>query len=247
MSDKTILVTRPAGDEKQLTDMLHARGLRVIHEPLTHIYLHHTRRHELQAALLAEPDAVLVTSKHAVNALAFLSELRDVYLICVGEATARAAYSQGFDRVEIAGPAAGRMIDHVLSCYDPGARFLYISGEHTRVDVEAALAAGGMRVQRIVAYEAVASGQLSDTLIEQIKRGNINAATFLSQRAAAIFTRLLAEAKESAAIAGMDCFCLSAAIAEPLQSEPWRHIHVTQEPTLASLLECVDNVYPTDD
>lgn len=245
-SDKTILVTRPKGDEVALTEMLHNSGYRVIHEPLTNIYLHHTKRQELQAALLAEPDAVIVTSRHGVNAMAFLSDVRDNYLICVGEATAKAAYSQGFNRVEVAGGNVDKLVQLISDGYDEGSRFLYVSGEHTRIDLVAELAAHHMQVERIVAYEAIASEQLSDTLVELLRRGQIDACTFLSQRAAVVFTVLLEQAGIRDTVSHMDSFCLSATIAEPLQSEPWRHIHVTREPTLASLLECVDNTYQTN-
>lgn len=243
MSDKTILITRPLGDERPLADLLHRQGYRVIHEPLTTIYLMHQQRHALERALFGEPDAVIVTSRHAVQALAALSELRDLFLLCVGEATAKTAFSLGFDRVTTGGGTSQKLLEMVADSYDPGSRFTYVSGQHVRGGLEEELAALGMEVERIVAYEAVASTQLSDTLVEHLRRQQIDGVTFLSQRTARIFTDLLAKAGAAETVARLHAFCLSETVAEPLQNHPWQGIHVTREATLASVLECVDTIF----
>jgi len=108
MSGKTILITRPKGDETSLMELFQEQGYRVIHEPLTSIYLDHTQRQALYHALADEPDAVILTSRHAVQALAMLSDFRDLFLICVGDSTAEVAHSLGFSRVSIAGGNGGR-------------------------------------------------------------------------------------------------------------------------------------------
>lgn len=242
MTGKTILITRAQGDEQALTDLLHARGFRVMHEPLTAIYLEHASRHPLQQALLDEPDAVIVTSRHAVNALALLTDLRDILLLCVGEATAQAAVSLGFERISTGGGTARKLVRHILAGYDAGTRFLYLSGRHTRLDMGSALAGHDMEVQRLIVYEAVASAQFSDTLVAQLQRGSIDGVSLLSPRAAQIFTRLLDRSGASAALASLEAFCLSEAVAGALASG-WKAVHITREPTLASVVECVDNAY----
>jgi len=243
MTGETILITRPKGDEMALTDALHVHGYRVIHEPLTEIFLRHTERQALHNALLSEPDAVIITSRHGANALALLSDLRDAYLICIGEATASTAQSLGFTRVCNAGGNVQKLIEYIYASYDPETRFLYVSGKHVRVDLDAVLATQGMHVDRIVLYEAIASPQLSDTLVEQLRRGQIDAVTFLSQRTAHIFTALLARAGAQQTVTGLHAAALSETIAEPLVSWPWKGIHTAREATLASLIECVDNIF----
>ena len=239
--EKTILVTRPLGDELSLTEALHERGYRVIHEPLTSILLDHTQRQALQHALDNDPDAVIVTSRHGVQALAALSDLRDIFLICVGEATAKRACSLGFHRVSIAEGNVRRLAEYIRDGYDEGSRFLYLSGAHVQEDMAELL--NGMQVRRLVLYEAVASERLSDTLIEQLRRGQLDGVTFLSQRAARIFTELLAKTGIPDATRDLHAFCLSEAIAGQLAVQAWRQLHVAQEATLASVVECVDNVF----
>lgn len=245
MSTKTILVTRPRGDEKALTDLLHEYNFRVIHEPLTEIFLQHNARHKLLEALSYEPDAIILTSRHGAQSLALLTEWRDLFLLCVGEATAATALSLGFTRVETAGGTVEQLLDFIASAYDEDSRFLYISAKHVRVDIDKILTDKDMPTERIEVYEAIASEQLSDTLIEQLKRNQIDGVTFLSQRSASIFTKLLAKAEAQHCVKHLQAFCLSEAVAAPLSVWPWQAIHIADEPTLASIAQSVDNVMTT--
>lgn len=238
---KTVLITRARGDETELTDALHEHGLNVVHEPLTEILLIHTARQKLEQALACHPNAVLVTSRHGVRALAALTPLRDLAILCVGEATLQVALSLGFTRAVATGQSADAMIEYVLSAYDDDARFVYPSAEHISTDLTAVLAQHGMETARVVVYEAKAIDKLSDTIIEHIKKGHINAVAFMSQRNASIFMELIAQVKLNKQLKKMTACCMSKAIAEILNKSAWRALHSANEPTLASLALCVDN------
>jgi uroporphyrinogen-III synthase len=241
--DKTILITRPKGDEYGFAEMLQVRNYRAIHEPLMDIMLRHNERYAIHHAIMDDPDAILVTSRHAVQALSILTEIRDLFLICVGEATARAALSAGFTRVSAAGGNAKLMVEQVLESYDEGSRFIYASGEDVRTDLAAELGEEGMKVERIVVYETVAAQRLSDTLVEQLRRRQVDAVTFLSQRTAEIFMTLVDRHGISNCIEGLRAFCMSETVADSLTLRPWLAIHVAHEPTLASLANSIDNVF----
>lgn len=241
MSGKTILITRGVSDGEELREELQALGNRVIHEPLTEIFLNHTIRQELNSVIMGDPDAIIVTSRYGVRALAALDISRDSTVICVGAATAAIASSLGYSRVYMAGRTVDELVNYIADAYDNGSRFLYASAAHVRADIEEMLENYGMYVKRLVVYEAIASEALSDTLIEQLKRGQVDAVTFLSQRSAEIFMRLLAKADAEDTIVAIDAYCLSETIAEALRSKKWKGIYVSKEPTLASLVACVDN------
>ena len=241
MTDISILVTRPKGDETELTDQLHALDFRVIHEPLTEIMLRHDARAAVQFALNHEPDAVIVTSRHGVQALALLCELRDMFVLCVGDATAETAESLGFTRVSAARGNVASLVDYVKDAYDEGSRFVYISGDHIRTDLAQQLP--NMKIERIVAYEASAVDTLSDTLAEQLRRGQISGVTFFSARAASIFMMILTKLDLREATAKLRAICLSEAVAAPLRTHHWLGIHVAGEATLASVVQCVDNAF----
>lgn len=238
---KTILITRPKGDEIELRDALLEQGYRVICEPLTEIFLNHTVRIEVENALLAEPDCVLITSKHGVQSLAMLTYLRDMFLLCVGKNTAELAIDLGFTRVSYAGATIEQMLGYVKDCYDEGARFLYISGEHINTDIGQVLATQDMAVERIIAYQAIATEELSDTLIEQLKRGQIDGVSFMSPRAAQIFISLAQKNNLIKHLQEIDAFCLSESIAQACEISAWNGIYISDEPTLASMIEKINS------
>lgn len=240
---KTILITRPKGDEVAFRDALLGRGFRAICEPLTEIFLNHTVRLEVENAMLGEPDAVLVTSKHGVQSLALLTELRDMFLLCVGKNTAELATDLGFTRVSFAGETVEQLLEYISDCYDEGARFVYISGEHINTDIEQVLAVQEMAVKRIIAYQAIATEALSDTLIEQLKRGQIDGVSFMSPRAAQIFISLAQKNNLLKYLQKIDAFCLSDAIAKACEITAWNGIYISDEPTLASMINKIDNAY----
>ena len=243
MVPKTLLVTRPKGDEQQITEALQELGHFVIHEPLTEIFLNHTLRGMLASQLHNDPDAILITSRHAVQSLALLTDIRDIFLLCVGEATTEHAISLGFSRVECGGKNIESLLETITGGYDEDARFLYISGAHIHSDLPVILESYGMQCERVVTYEAIASESLSDTLIEQIKRGQIDAITLFSARNAEILCHLLDDAGISEASTVLDIFCLSDEVANAATALDWANIYIAAEPTLASMVERVDNVY----
>lgn len=241
MKNATIVITRPPGEEDALTETLHERGYRTLHEPLTHVILKHNALSELAASLKENPDAVIVTSRHGALALATLTPVRDLALICVGETTHNAALASGFTRVSVAGGTVENLLEYVANAYDEESRLLYVSAEHVRIDLASALEKQGMFVRRVVLYEAVASEQFSDTFVEHVKRGHIDAVTFLSQRAAEIFTALAAKSGIGESLGAVQAYCMSRAIAQPLDSHTWNAIHKAETPTLSSLVECIES------
>lgn len=240
---KTIVITRPVGDESILRDELLERGYHVIHEPITEIFLRHTARLEVEHALASVPDAVIITSKHAVQALAMLTELRDMFLLCVGEATANIATQLGFDRVSVAGGTVDGIIDYILDCYDEDSRFLYISGEDISINLGEIFSMRGMSLSRVVVYDAIAAESLSDTLVEQLRRGQIDAISFFSSRTAQIFLSLAEKSGVITTLERLDTFCLSESITEITSKCNWQRIYSADKATLASIVSCIDNAY----
>lgn len=245
MIDKTVLITRPQGDEETLARLLHARGCRVIHEPMTQIVRREDMQQALTQALAAEPDAVVVTSRHGAQALAQLTPQRDMFLVCVGPATAETAQALGFARLSVAGGNSGALRAHIRESYDPGSKLLYVSGAHIAANLDAALHEDGMRVLRLPIYEARASQQLSDTLQALLLRRQVHIATFLSPRAGQIFSALARKADILPALSHLHACCLSEAVAQSLPPGDWKSVSWAHEPTLASVAQCVDTACQT--
>jgi uroporphyrinogen-III synthase len=243
MSAKTIVITRPSAEKDALTALLHTRGHHVICEPVTHIALRVSAQPALEQALATHPDAVIVTSRNAVEAFAAFTEFRDMVLLCVGPATGRAAHAHGFDRVFIAGGTVKHLVRHIISAYDRDSRFLYVSAEHVRMNLVAALGRHGMHVDRVVVYEAVAEPQLSDTFAEQMRRGKIDAVTFLSQRSAQVFEQLADKAGVKENLKKIHACCMSKTIAAGLDSKLWKQVHVPRSTTFTAFAESIDAAF----
>jgi uroporphyrinogen-III synthase len=243
MASKTIAITRPSSEKDTLTGLLHERGHHVICEPVTHVALHVSAQEPLDQALASHPDAVIVTSRNAVEALAAFTELRDMVLLCVGPATGRAALAHGFSRVFIAGGTVEHLTQHIIGAYDPDSRFLYVSAEHVRIDLVAALSRQGMHIERVVVYEAVAEPQFSDTFAEHIRRGKIDAVTFLSQRSAQVFEQLAKKAKVEDNLKKIHACCMSKTIASGLTPKLWKQVHTPRNTTFAAFAESIESAF----
>src|SRR6202000_2067728 len=92
------LITRPLEDAKPLADLLSARGVDCIVEPLLEIVPHDDAEIDLDGV-----QALLFTSANGVRAFAAHSPRRDLKVLTVGEGSAEAARAAGFNDVTAAG------------------------------------------------------------------------------------------------------------------------------------------------
>lgn len=144
----TVLITRPREDAERLADALRAahQGVGVIIASVMEIVPRSF------APVQGQPDMILLTSRHAVEAAISFGDLP---VICVGDATAEAARERGLDAKSVAGTAD----DLVAAVIASSARApLHLRGYHTRGDVTARLCAAGLEADERVVYaqEAVA-------------------------------------------------------------------------------------------
>ena len=92
-----VWVTRPEEDAAELAEALRAEGVEVLVEPLLRIV--YTDGPPLD---LTGVQALIATSANGVRAFARRNQQRDVPVLAVGAATARAARAAGFTSVESA-------------------------------------------------------------------------------------------------------------------------------------------------
>jgi hypothetical protein len=149
-----LLVTRPEPDATRQAEALAALG----HEPV------------VAPLLLIEPakgtpldlggaQALIVTSRNAIRALASHRELSDslrIPLFAVGEATAKAAAELGFTKVT-AGPGTGEALSRLIAdILEPKAGALvHLAGETVAFDLKSALQAKGFTIRQPVLYRAI--------------------------------------------------------------------------------------------
>ncbi len=174
------------------------------------------------------PAAIILTSAQAIPALP--ENFRHIPCFCVGDATAAKLREAGFVSVESAGGDAKDLFCLITMRRIAGAHLLAV-GERHGLALARQLRAAGIAVVRRSVYSAQPLPALPADIRAALAAGEIQKAMFYSAETAKAFIRLSPPATER-----IDSLALSAAIAEVLQSLPWRSIRVALAPAEADML-----------
>ena len=233
------LVTRPEPDASREAEALAAHGHEAVLAPLLKIEFAPDVPLDLAGA-----QALIVTSRNALRALATRREVKDVRklpLFAVGEATARAARELGFAiLVRAPGTAAG-LPELIGGKLDPKrGSLLQLAGENLAFDLKTALEAKGFTLHQPVLYRAVPAEQLPARVLSLLKAGELDGAILLSPRTARTFAALID--KHGAVTQGrrLVCYCLSQAVAEVLVPLGFV-VRVASKPREEDVLALVDS------
>jgi len=234
-----LLVTRPEPDASREAEALAARVHEAVLAPLLKIEFAPDVPLDLASA-----QALIVTSRNALRALATRREVEDVRklpLFAVGEATARAARELGF-AILIRGPGtAAGLTELIGGKLDPKrGSLLQLAGENLAFDLKTALEAKGFTLHQPVLYRAVPAEQLPARVLSLLKAGELDGAILLSPRTARTFAALID--KHGAVTQGrrLVCYCLSQAVAEVLAPLGFR-VRVASNPREEDVLALVDS------
>jgi uroporphyrinogen-III synthase len=229
-----LLITRPASEGARTAAALQSQGHKTLLAPLLRI--------EWLAADFGNGpwDGVIMTSANAARALSDhprRDELLPLQLFAVGRNTAQAARDCGFRDVISADGDVSDLQDLLTrSTHRPG-RLLYLAAADRSVNLSAALAPAGMQVDTVVIYRAVADARLPAKVESAFAAQEIDGVLHFSPRTAAAF--VTAAASVAPAALALPQFCLSAAVAEPLQAAGARDLRVAARPDEAALLELI--------
>jgi uroporphyrinogen-III synthase len=240
----TVLITRAAREAELLAQILEARAIATMIEPLMAIRL---LPHNAQALapFLDGVQAVLFTSANGARAFAVATPRRDLPVFAVGDATAAAAREAGFAAVTSAAGNVEDLAGLVIATLKPEAGALvHAAGSVTAGDLSGLLGAAGFTLRRAVLYEVVPARALSAVTRTAMERGEIEAVVFFSPRNAATFVRLAAELRGP--VVSMIAVALSEAVAGVLSELPWRRIVVAASPNEAALLEVLEQNLATE-
>jgi uroporphyrinogen-III synthase len=233
-----LLVTRPEPDATRQAMLLAARGHEPVLAPLLAIETATEMPLELDGA-----QALIVTSRNALRALATHRELAaslQLSLFAVGEATAKAAAELGFTRVT-SGPGTGEGLAQLIAdALDPDAGALvHLAGETVAFDLKSALQAKGFTLRQPVLYRAVAATRLPESVLTLLNEGKLDGVILMSPRTAAIFAALVVRHEALTQASRLDCYCLSAAVAQAVEPLKARTI-VAARPSEEDILALLD-------
>ncbi len=234
-----LLITRPREDAENLAEALAARGHETVIEPLLEIrYL--AMAEADRARLLDGVQAVLVTSANGLRAFALVSDRRDVAVLAVGDASARAAVKAGFAGVESAGGDVVALARMVIETRRPeDGALLHAAAGKVAGDLSGMLQKAGFEVRRAVLYEAHKAGHLSAAASAGIAAGKFHGVLLFSPRTAESFVSLIAAAGLTGRCRKITAYCLSEAVAEKLRGLEWAAVAVAARPDQPSLIETV--------
>jgi len=234
--ERHVLITRPRTEAEALAARLTERGFATVIEPMMDVV--YTAG---AASDLTEVQAVLCTSANGVRALAQACGERRLPVFAVGDTTAAQARAEGFGRVESAGGDVEDLAALVRRRLRPGGgKLLHVAGSAVAGDLAARLGAAGFAVERLVMYEARATGRLTPATAALIAAGAIDAALFFSPRTAAIFARLASEAGVTAGLRRTVAISISAAADAALGALPFGERVIARKPTQDALIELID-------
>lgn len=228
-----VLITRPREDAAALARMLEERG----HEPLIEPLLTIER---VPARLdLAGVQAIVLTSANAASALDAVPA--GVPILAVGERSAAAARNAGHEHVQVANGDAQSLAGLIVRrCRPADGALLHVCGTEVKEGLAEALADAGFELRRQPVYRARAARTLSSALQSALRARTIEAVLLFSPRTAGIFVDLVRAAGLDARLDRAMALCLSAAVAEPSRTLPWRAIRIAARPSRAALLDLLD-------
>lgn len=181
----------------------------------------------------AEPDltgvaALAFTSRNGVAAFAGLTRARDLPVFAVGDATAEAARTAGFDPVRSAG---GDLSDlaRLLAAEGPRTGVVMAPGARAPAGDLAALTIDGPEVRSLAVYEAIETGAVAAP--------DFDAVLVHSPRAARAVAAM-------DAVRGRRVVAISTAAARPFGPRTGADLRVAETPTEAALLAALGNPAP---
>ena len=229
-----LLITRAAAEGVRTAAALQQQGHTILLAPLLRI-------ETLAPDFSPGPwDAVIMTSANAARALRGhprRDELLPLKLFAVGRTTAQAAQACGFRDVVSADGDVSDLLNLLGESPLRTGRLLHLAGADRTVVLSAALAPAGTHVDTVVIYRAVAEARLPDEVESAFVARRIDGVLHFSARTAAAFVTAAAAVGPTAL--GLPQFCLSAAVAKPLQAAGARDLRIAARPDEAALLDLI--------
>lgn len=222
---KTVAITRPQEDAAAMAAELTSRGVKAFIVPMLRIELVEERAALLQQAMQQKLQAICVTSKHAVHALAGQKQVHGIALYAVGEATAQAAKEAGFTKIFTAdGTVASLLLQVVESCRPDAGAVLYARGQDITLDLALELKSHGLPATEATLYRAVLVDRFPQEYVQALKSGQVDEVLFFSPRSAANYCSIAVRDKLIREHHAITAICTSESVTGGLSNLPWKRV-----------------------
>ncbi len=231
-----VLVTRPQEDAAGLLAALAARGIDAIAAPLLAITYSDAPPLDLTGV-----QALLLTSANGARAFVRNNAARDIMVLAVGDATARAARELGFSDISSAGGDVDDLAALAARRLDPEAgMLLHPAGSKVAGDLAEMLQENGFSYRREVMYSAQREVDLPAVARDELAAENLEGVLIYSPRTGDTFKRLIKAAQLEQSLATVRAYCLSANVARTVADLPWAEILTASKPEQTALLALFD-------
>ena len=230
-----VLITRPGEDGTVLAEVLGARGIKTVIEPLLAIkYI------DGPALDVNSVQALLLTSANGVRALTRRLDRRDIPVYAVGDSTATTARKAGFAQVHSAAGNVETLVGLVKEILNPrDGPLLHIAGSEVAGDLIGLIERAGFECTREILYEAIVERSLKSSTIASLKDRQIDAVSLYSPRSAENFVELIRKARLVRSCSRIIAVCLSQAVADKISEIQWLDVLTATEPNQEALLKLV--------
>lgn len=233
-----LLVTRPEPDATAQAKLLAERGHEAVCSPLFEVEF-----------LVSKPlpneglQAVIVTSRNALRAMQHIEgfeRLLGLPLFAVGSATARLAAKTGFEKIH-AGEGTAELLAPLIAinCNPENGPLLHPAGETLARNLKGALEEKGFTVLQPVVYRSKAVARLPHSAIAALKEGKLDGVILMSPETARLYVELIGVSGLEHTAGKLTYFCLSEAVARPLEGLPGVSVRVADKPAQDDILALI--------
>jgi uroporphyrinogen-III synthase len=233
-----LLLTRPTAEASDLDDFARRAGHSVMLAPMLAIETVAGLRVDLNGV-----QAVAVTSRNGVRALAGAAADRGVSLWCVGGGSAAEARGHGFANVTASDGGVERLADAMIAKLAPAdGSVLHVCGDHVAGDLVSRLRAAGFSAERVVGYRSAAAEDLPPAAALALERNEIDAVVLMSTRTARTFVAIIERRGLVARLGRIDAVCISPAVAAAARALPWRSVHIADRTDLGGMTQVIETL-----
>ncbi len=230
-----LLITRPLEQTEFLSKMLENQGFEVVPEPLLKI-----EHKSIPLKIFDNVQGIIVTSARALENPSLDLVPKNLPLFVVGEITAKNAKDKGFSTIFVGQNSAASLANIIIDYFiNQSARLVYLSSNEIRYDFVNHLKPYSIQVERIIAYLAKTSDQLSDSVVKALENKELGGVVFFSPRTAEIFVKLTKANEKS--LKNLVAWCASQSIADVLERNSWQSIVVAESPAQESMISALKN------
>ena len=241
-SNPLVVITRQEPEAGKIAQSLETRGINCLVEPLFSVHLMLDNVASLQSALEDMPQAIIVTSRNAIQALAQMSQQRHIRLLVISQESAEYTKQFGFTNLDFAKGDVNSLLALIENNYNPeNGTLLYVRGSEISMDIAAIMKRSGFLTQEVIVYTIKPISLMSSTLQEAFYHRQIDLVAFFSVNTVKTYIRLIKKYHLEHFHSALTALCISEKVEKAAQVLTWKQCITSKKPNKESMLQEIYN------